>query len=189
MYLVCQLKRFDFGETLAAARGFKEGHLTHKLFMVLAFLGALVFHCLSVADAAESPKFVRYVVVDENSLPSLNGPAIIKSLTGKKGDPSNGRKVVINRKKGNCLACHVMPIAEQPYHGEVGPELHGVASRYQEGELRLLIVNAKLINEDTIMPAFYRNSGFTRVHKKFKGKTILSAQQIEDVVAYLLTLK
>ncbi len=163
--------------------------MTHKFVLVTAFLVALVAHGFSIANAVESSKIVQYVVVDEDSLPSLNVPAILQSLTGKKGDPANGRKVVINRKKGNCLACHVMPISEQPYHGEVGPELNGVASRYQEGELRLLLVNAKFINEDTIMPAFYRNSGFNRVHKKFKGKTILSAQQVEDVVAYLMTLK
>ena len=95
----------------------------------------------------------------------------------------------INRKKGNCLACHQMPIPEQPFHGNIGPELVDVGANYSAGELRLRLVNSKVINEDTIMPAFYRNDGYNRVLKKFKGKTILSAQEVEDIIAYLLTLK
>ena len=135
----------------------------------------------TVADAAGAPKLVKYKIVDENSIP--------ENLTGKKGDPVNGRKLAINRKKGNCLACHVMPIPEQSYHGKVGPDLNGVAGRYDAGELRLRIVNPKIVNEATIMPAFYRNDGFHRVMKKFNGKTIISAQDVEDIVAYLITLK
>ena len=142
---------------------------------------AVVMGTGTVANAAGAPKLVKYKVVDENSIP--------QNLTGKKGDPVNGRKLAINRKKGNCLACHVMPIPEQSYHGKIGPDLNGVASRYEEGELRLRIVNPKIINEATIMPAFYRNDGFHRVMKKFNGKTIISAQDVEDIVAYLMTLK
>ena len=82
-----------------------------------------------------------------------------------------------------------MPAPEQQYHGVIGPDLRGVAARYSEGELRLRIVNSKIINPDTFMPAFYRNTGLTRVLKKWKGKTILNEQQVEDVVAYMKTLK
>ncbi|MEE8351470.1 MAG: sulfur oxidation c-type cytochrome SoxX [Rhodospirillales bacterium] len=119
----------------------------------------------------------------------MNGESIPKSLTGKAGDAKNGRKLAIHRKKGNCLACHEMPIPEQAFHGKVGPSLKGIASRMSEGEMRLRIVNPKVANEDTIMPAFYKKDGFTRVLKKFKGKTMLSAAQIEDIIAYLNTLK
>ena len=119
----------------------------------------------------------------------VSNGGISKSLTGKVGDPKNGRKLAINRKKGNCLACHVMPIPEQQFHGEVGPDLSGVASRYTTAQMRLRIVNPKMFNEDTIMPAFYKDSGFHRVLKKFKGKSILSGQEVEDVLAYLATLK
>jgi sulfur-oxidizing protein SoxX len=105
------------------------------------------------------------------------------------GDPANGRKIAINRKLGNCLACHVLPIPEQPFHGEVGPDLSGVGGNLSAGAIRLRIVNPKVVNPDTIMPAFYRNDGFERVLKKFQGKTMLSAQQVEDVVAYMMTLK
>ena len=115
--------------------------------------------------------------------------AIAKSLTGKPGDATKGRKLAISRKQGNCLACHKMPIPEQPFHGEVGPELNGVAGRLSEGQIRAMIVNPKMANPNTIMPAFYRNEGFTRVLKKFKGKAMLSASQVEDLVAYTMTLK
>ena len=116
--------------------------------------------------------------------------AVAQSLTGVPGDPANGRAVFKNRKKGNCLACHVnSDLADEQFHGEIGPPLDGVAERYTEAELRGIIVNAKMVFEDTIMPAFYRVDGLNRVLKKFQGKTILTAQEVEDVVAYLMTLK
>ena len=96
----------------------------------------------------------------------------------------------MNRKKGNCLACHVnTDMAEQTFHGEVGPELDGVADRWNTAELRGILVNSKKMFEGTIMPAFYRDSGYNRVLKKFDGKTILSAQEVEDLLAYVATLK
>ena len=112
------------------------------------------------------------------------------SLSGASGDPAEGRKVFMNRKLGNCLACHEnSDIPEQPFHGEVGPMLDGAGDRWSEAELRGIVSNAKLMFPDTIMPAFYIDSGYTRPLEKFEGKSILSAQQVEDVVAYLLTLK
>jgi L-cysteine S-thiosulfotransferase len=117
------------------------------------------------------------------------GESIAKSLTGKPGDAAKGRGLAIHRKRGNCLACHAMPIPEQAFHGNIGPDLAGVASRYSAGELRLRLVDATIVNPDTIMPAFYRNAGLHRVLKKFKGKTVLKAQEVEDILAYLLTLK
>ena len=112
------------------------------------------------------------------------------SLTGQSGDPAAGRDVFADRKQGNCLACHVnADLLEQSFHGEVGPPLDGVADRWSEAELRGIIVNSKLMFEGTIMPAFYVDSGFTRLRKEFVGKSILTAQQVEDVVAYLMTLK
>ena len=113
------------------------------------------------------------------------------SLTGVPGDPANGRKVFANRKKGNCLACHAnADLSEMLFHGEIGPPLDGVADRYEEPQLRALLVNSKAVFEDTIMPAFYVDSStLRRVMPKFQGKTILTAQEVEDVLAYLLTLK
>jgi len=127
------------------------------------------------------PGLVSYVIVDDMSIP--------KSLTGKAGDAEKGRALAINRKKGNCLACHAMPIPEQQFHGETGPTLYGVGNRLSEGELRLQLVNSKVTNEDTLMPSFYRTFGFNRPLKKFAGKSILTAQEVEDIVAYLKTLK
>lgn len=120
----------------------------------------------------------------------VDGHAIKASLTGKPGDAAKGRKLAIHRKKGNCLACHVISdLKDQPFHGNVGPSLDGVAGRYSEGELRMRIVNPKIFHEETIMPAFYKADGFTRPIKKFKGKSVLSAEEVEDIVAYLKTLK
>lgn len=127
------------------------------------------------------PGLNAYIIVDEMSIP--------KALTDKAGDPKKGRALAINRKKGNCLACHAMPIPDQQFHGETAPSLHGVGNRLAEGELRMQLVNSKVTNPDTMMPAYYRTFGFSRPLKKFVGKTILSAQEVEDIVSYLKTLK
>ena len=112
------------------------------------------------------------------------------ALTGVAGDAASGRKLFMNRKKGNCLACHVnSDMVEQTFHGEVGPELDGVADRWDAAELRGILVNSKNMFEGTIMPAFYRDSGYNRILKKFDGTTILSAQEVEDLLAYVTTLK
>lgn len=129
--------------------------------------------------AAQAVDGVTFKIVDGT---------IPESLTGKPGDPVNGKKVVVGRKKGNCLACHIMPIPEEQFHGLTGPDLHGVADRMDEAELRMRIVDPKVVSFDTMMPSFYR-TGQHRVLEKFQGKTILSAQEVEDVIAYLMTLK
>lgn len=116
--------------------------------------------------------------------------SVARPLTATAGDPAEGRKWFVNRKLGNCLACHVNPeITDQSFHGETGPSLEGVADRYDEAHLRGIIVNSKMTFEGTMMPSFYRTAGFERPAAKFAGKTILTAQQVEDVVAYLMTLK
>lgn len=116
--------------------------------------------------------------------------AVAQSLTGEPGDPAKGRQWFANRRLGNCLACHMNgELADESFHGEIGPPLDGVADRWSEGELRAIVANSKMVFPDTIMPAFYRDSGFNRPLKGFEGKSILTADQVEDVVAYLLTLK
>jgi sulfur-oxidizing protein SoxX len=131
------------------------------------------------AVSAQSAEMPNVTIVDQT---------IPASLTGKPGDAANGQKVVINRKKGNCLACHMMPIPKEEFHGQVGPNLDGVAERLDEAQLRMRLVDPKVVNSGTMMPSFYRND-LHRVSKAFVGKTILEAQEIEDVVAYLMTLK
>ena len=120
---------------------------------------------------------------------AFNDGAVEQSLTGKAGDPAEGRKAFMGRKLGNCLACHEnSDMAEQPFHGEVGPSLDGVGDRWNAAELRGIISNSKEMFPETIMPAFYIDSGYERPLEDFAGKSILSAQQVEDIVAYLLTL-
>jgi L-cysteine S-thiosulfotransferase len=116
--------------------------------------------------------------------------AILASLTGAKGDPKKGEAVVVNRQQGNCLACHVVSaLKREPFHGNTGPTLDGVAGRLSEGEIRLRMVDGTKVNPDTMMPSFYRIDGLNRVLPQFRGKPILTAEQVEDVVAYLMTLK
>jgi sulfur-oxidizing protein SoxX len=118
------------------------------------------------------------------------------SLTGTPGDPEAGREVMITRGLGNCIACHqVTALADYPFHGEVGPTLDGVATRWNEADLRGIVSNAKMTFPGSVMPAFYKTDGFIRPGNAYTGRAaegdldpLLSAQQIEDVVAYLMTL-
>ena len=135
---------------------------------------------LGIGAVALADDLVAFRVIDDNE--------IRESLTGKPGDPVNGAKVAADRGLGNCLACHAMPI-DEPLQGDIGPDLHGVGGRLKESELRLRVVNPKFLNAQTAMPAFYRTEGLYRVRKDLVGKPILTAQQVEDVVAYLMTLK
>lgn len=113
---------------------------------------------------------------------------IDKSLCGLVGDAERGRAIVAGR-QGNCLACHAAPIPEQAFHGDIGPPLHGVAERLTEAELRLQIVDATRLNEHSVMPPFHRVAGLTAVRRDRIGQPLLSAAEVEDVLAYLLTLK
>jgi len=117
--------------------------------------------------------------------------AVDKPLTDQAGNAESGREIFSNRKQGNCLACHAnSDMSDQLFHGEVGPNLDGVASRWSEGQLRTILVNAKAVfTEQTVMPGFYSLDVGEDVREDLIGKTILSAQQVEDLVAYLGTLK
>ncbi len=136
---------------------------------------------------------VSYEISDGPAIKAIN-----KSLTGKPGDMAAGEKVMLNRRKGNCIACHVITkwkvkAKKTPKKyadmGLLAPPLDGAADRYTEGELRMLLVNAKAAFPDTIMPGFYRADKLTRVAGKFKGKTVISAQEVEDILSVLVTLK
>lgn len=117
--------------------------------------------------------------------------SVAQSLTGAAGNPEEGAKVLANRSLGNCLACHVVtPLTQEQFHGNVGPSLDGVADRWSPAELRAIVVNAKQVfSEETVMPAFYSLDYGIHPRKDLEGTTILTAQQVEDVVAYLGTLK
>lgn len=118
------------------------------------------------------------------------------SLSGTAGNADAGREIMVARGKGNCIACHAVTALEEfPFHGEVGPSLDGVADRWDVTQLRGIVANAKMTFPGSIMPAFYKVDGFTRPGNAFTGKAadgpltpLLTAQEIEDVVAYLQTL-
>jgi len=117
------------------------------------------------------------------------GDAIPLSLTGVPGDAARGKAILSSRQTGLCLLCHSAPLPEEKFQGTIGPDLRGAGSRSSEGQLRLRIVDPRRVNPDTIMPAYYRLDGLEGVALAFRGKTVLSAQEIEDVVAFLMTLR
>ena len=120
---------------------------------------------------------------------TIVGDAIPASLTGAKGDPVRGRAIVTNRNVGLCLLCHSGPFPDERFQGNMAPDLAGVGAHWSEGELRLRLVDARKLNPATIMPPYYVVDGMNRVVPSLRGKPILSAEQIEDVVAFLATLK
>ena len=117
------------------------------------------------------------------------GDAIPASLTAEKGDAARGRGIVADRNVGLCLLCHSGPFPEVRQQGTLAPDLRGTATRLTEGQIRLRIVDSSRVNPATIMPPYFRTEGLSRVAPAFRDKTVLTAAQIEDVVAYLLTLK
>lgn len=135
---------------------------------------------LAAFAAPANAELVRYKIV---------GDAIPVSLTGAEGDPARGRAIVANRTVGLCLLCHSGQFPEDRFQGNMAPDLNGAGARWSEGQLRLRIVDARKFNADTIMPPFYRVDHLTRVPEAYRDKPVLTAAQIEDVVAYLMTLK
>ena len=128
---------------------------------------------------------------------SYTDGAVEQSLTGVAGDAANGRLIVGDKKQGNCVACHeVSDLADVPFQGNIGPMLDGAGERWSEAELRGIVANAKVMFEGSMMPSFYRTEGYIRPGNAYTGKAaddtfgpLLSAQKVEDVVAYLATLK
>jgi sulfur-oxidizing protein SoxX len=123
----------------------------------------------------------------------LAGAAVVLALAAPlpgavAGDPVRGRAIIANRQVGLCLLCHTGPIPEEPFQGNLAPDLRGAGRRWSAAQLRARIVDASQFNPDTIMPSYYKTEGLNRVAAGHQGKTILDAQQIEDVVAWLQTL-
>ncbi len=122
--------------------------------------------------------------------------SVAQSLSGAAGDVENGRKIM-NKGAGNCIACHqVTALSHLLFHGEIGPTLDGAADRWTQAELRGIVANAKNVFEGTMMPSFYKTTGFIRLGNAYTGKAhegevmpLLTAQEIEDVVSFLMTLK
>ena len=117
------------------------------------------------------------------------GDAIPQALTATPGNAASGRAIVTNKQLGLCLLCHTGPFAEEPFQGNLAPDLAGVGSRLSEGQLRLRLVDGRRVNPESIMPAYHRTAGLSRVGPAWQGKPLLAAQQVEDVIAFLLTLR
>jgi L-cysteine S-thiosulfotransferase len=118
----------------------------------------------------------------------VSGDAIPASLTGTPGDATRGRALVLDR-SSTCILCHSGPFPQATFQGDLAPSLADAGSRWSEGQLRLRLVDASRFHPATIMPSFYRIEGLVRVGAPWRGKPILSAEQIEDIVAYLVTLR
>ncbi len=141
----------------------------------------------------KTSKLVEYEIFN-----LIQSKSIPKPLAGKKGNWKRGEALILDAGKGNCLQCHrIDQFLEKAKKnpdvygnmGEIGPSLDGVASRYKDSQLRLILVNAKLVFPETIMPAYYRVEGLTRVDDKYLDKPIMSAQDIEDILSFLMKLK
>jgi len=145
----------------------------------LALATLLAAALLAACGPAGAQELRLYTVV---------GDAIPASLTGTKGDATRGRALIVER-SSTCILCHSGPFPEQAFQGDLAPNLTGSGSRWSEGQLRLRLVDASHLNATTIMPSYYRVDGLTRVGASWRGKPILSAEQIEDIVAYLVTLR
>ena len=145
-------------------------------FLILFFL---IIYLFSAISRAETNKFYE---IDEKHFSAIK---IKKDL---QGNIERGKKIFISRKV-NCLSCHEAPIIEEKFQGNFGPPLDGVGSRYSLEELRLRVIDAKVINPDSIMPSYFKKINFPRTPAEFLNKTILSAQEVEDLVEYLYSLK
>ena len=130
----------------------------------------------------------RFSISFAETAPLTRSRTIPTQLTARPGDPGRGRQIVLDRDKGDCIICHAMPLPERQFHGTVGPPLDGIGSRSTADSLRLRLVDPKTLNSQSVMPAYSQVNGLHRVLKGYRGKPILTAQEVEDVVAYLLTL-
>lgn len=150
------------------------------------FLVLLAFAASTSAAAAE---------IAPSDVPYVDG-AVETSLSGVPGNAENGRQIVGNKSLGNCVACHqISDLSDVPFQGEIGPMLDGTGARWSEAELRGIVANAKMMFPESMMPSFYKTSGYVRPGDAYTGKAapedlppLLAAQQVEDVVAYLTTL-
>ncbi len=151
---------------------------------------------IALAALIGSGTFVSAEAVTPDNVVMDEYGSIEASLTGVAGDPAAGADVMSNRGLGNCVACHQVSALSAAFQGNVGPSLDGAGDRWEEAQLRGIVANAKMTFPDSVMPSFYKTSGFIRPGNAFTGKAaegaldpLLTAQQVEDVVAYLATLK
>jgi len=141
----------------------------------------LIGFALCASVQAQTPERLAAVQIVGDTIP--------QALTTTPGDAARGRAIVTNKQLGLCLLCHTGPFDDEPFQGNLAPDLAGAGARLTEGQLRLRLVDSRRINPATIMPAYHRTEGLVRVGPAWQGKPLLAAQQVEDVVAFLLTLR
>lgn len=152
--------------------------------MNLRLSAALYWAVLAVPMAAQALPAAALAETLPSATLELPSP-----LTDQPGDAARGRAIVASRQAGLCLLCHSGPFPEERFQGNLAPDLPGIVQRRSAGELRARIVDARRFNPETIMPSYFRTDGLVRVAGAYQGQTILSAQQVEDVLAFLLSLK
>lgn len=159
----------------------------HSRAIRLSPLAAVAATVLGAAMALVSTSAADKRVPDTSY--TAIGNAIPAPLTSKSGDPMRGKALALSTAAGNCALCHELPAREVAVFGTMGPSLANVGSRLDAGVLRLRIVDGRRINPRSAMPSYYRVQSLNRVMAQYRGRPILDAQQVEDIVAYLQTLK
>ena len=154
--------------------------LPHAWIGLLGLAATALVAATSGVVAQDAAKLVPFQVA---------GDAIGEPLGGLRGDAARGRALVLDRSVGNCLICHRAPEPAERFMGEIGPDLAGIGSRLTPAQIRLRVVDQSLLNAKTVMPPYYRIDRLSRVAERYRGKPVLEAQQVEDVVAYLMSLK
>lgn len=154
---------------------------SRRMARLARWAGVLLAGAAPLMLFAQSPSDApRYIVV---------GDGIPAMLSTAPGDAARGRSIVTNRQSGLCLLCHTGPFPEEPFQGTLAPSLAGAGARWTEGQLRLRLVDSRRLNPDSIMPAYFRSDHHARVGQVWRGQPVLNAQQIEDVIALLRTLR
>lgn len=155
-----------------------------KIVSVSLFLLLFSMLCMASDDNGPAPPPEPYCKWE------MVNYSIPEPLCGLKGDAANGQKVMLDSARGNCLACHQLPVDGVEAYGTIAPPLAGIANRLSEAQLRLRVVDSRHLNPNSIMPGYYRDPSLIhRPAAQYAGRTFLSAQNVEDVIAYLVTLK
>lgn len=159
--------------------------------LALAASGVVfAWHLATAVAGGAEPADVARGSPDAASRPTTGGAAAFeRPLTETPGDAGRGREIAFARERGNCIVCHAIPSPDMGYHGNLGPPLDGIAVKRTVAELRMRLVDSRLVNRATLMPPYHATDGLTRVGKGFAGRPVLTAQEVEDVIAFLLTLE
>lgn len=146
----------------------------------MRWVASLAVVALAACGANEPP-----LIPDDR----ITGDAIERALTATPGDSARGQILFISREEGHCVLCHQIDGLDAEFQGNVGPDLSFVGDRLSSSQLRLRIVDYQLVQPGALMPSYYRNHDLYQVGEAFQGETILSAQDVEDIVAYLSARK